>query len=173
MKKYLLAFMLLFTVHGVYCQIPDGSIAPNFTTQDIHGNWHTLYDYLDQGKTVIINIISTALNEADGQSWLYFAEGPLMVFQSTYGPNGTNTAMVLMIETDPATPESHLWGQGETFGNWQHYANFPIISNDALGDLFPHDPKFPSSYIVCPSRRTKHVGWLTSPALNHYVNQCP
>jgi hypothetical protein len=172
MKKYLLALMLLVTAHGVYSQLPDGSIAPNFTTQDIHGNWHTLYDYLDQGKTVIINIISTALNETDGQSWLYFADGHLMTFQDTYGPNGTNTAMVIMIETDPATPESHLWGQGDTFGNWQQYANFPIINNDSLGDLFPRGEEFPSSYIVCPSRRTKHVGWLTSTALNFYVNQC-
>lgn len=172
MKKILLAITLLLATHGVKSQLPDGSIAPNFTAQDIHGNWHTLYDYLDEGKTVIINIISTAQNEADGQSWLYFAEGPLVFFQDTYGPNGTNTAMVIMIETDPATPESHLWGQGNTFGNWEYYANFPIISNDDLGELLPHAPEFPSSYIVCPSRQTKHVGWLTSAALNFYANQC-
>ncbi|HCX99621.1 MAG TPA: hypothetical protein DG754_05720 [Bacteroidales bacterium] len=172
MKRYLLALMLLVAAHGVHCQLPDGSIAPNFTTQDIDGNWHTLYDYLDQGKTVIINIISTALNETDGQSWLYFGDGALMAFQNSYGPNGTNTAMVIMIETDPKTPESHLWGQGDTFGNWHQYANFPIISNDDLGELFPRGPEFPSSYIVCPSRRTKHVGWLTSTALNYYVTQC-
>ncbi|MFO7863643.1 MAG: T9SS type A sorting domain-containing protein [Salinivirgaceae bacterium] len=172
MRKSLLAILLLLGAHQVHSQLPDGSIAPNFTAQDIHGNWHTLYDYLDEGKTVIINIISTAVNEDDGQSWLYFAEGSLMTFQSAYGPNGDNSATVLMIETDPKTPESALWGEGNTIGDWEAYANFPIISSDALGELYPAGEVFPSNYIICPNRRTKYVEWTTSPGLHYYVGQC-
>ena len=33
-----------------------GSIAPDFTTTDVNGNVHRLYDYLDDGYTVILDI---------------------------------------------------------------------------------------------------------------------
>ena len=40
-------------------QLPDGSIAPDFTTTDVNGNVHRLYDYLDDGYTVILDISAT------------------------------------------------------------------------------------------------------------------
>jgi hypothetical protein len=165
-----LSFLLMFKIG--FSQLPDGSIAPNFTLQDIHGNWHTLYDYLDSGKTVLINLASTGYDEYAGQSFLYFAEGHLNNFQSTYGPNGTDEVMVLMLETDPGTPIGGLYGEGNTFGDWESYANFPIISNDSIGDFYPVGPVYPSSYMVCPNRKTTHVGWTTYAGLYTYVNAC-
>ena len=50
MKK-LLAFVFLnsFIVFNTFAQLPNGSIAPNFTITDIDGVQHELYDILDQG----------------------------------------------------------------------------------------------------------------------------
>ena len=75
MNKVTLVLSFLFFIKIGFGQLPDGSIAPNFTLQDIHGNWHTLYDYLDSGKTVLINLASTYPDAEAGQSFLYFAEG--------------------------------------------------------------------------------------------------
>ena len=36
-------------------QLPDGSIAPDFTATDINGVEHNLYSYLDSGYQVILN----------------------------------------------------------------------------------------------------------------------
>jgi hypothetical protein len=33
-----------------FAQLPDGSIAPDFTATDIDGVEHNLYDLLDEGK---------------------------------------------------------------------------------------------------------------------------
>lgn len=165
-----LSFLLMFKIG--FSQLPDGSIAPNFTLQDIHGNWHTLYDYLDSGKTVLINLASTYPDAEAGQSFLYFAEGIMNSFYSQFGPNGTDECMVLMLETDPNTNVNALFGEGQTLGDWEGYANFPIISNDAIGDLYPVGAAYPSSYMVCPNRETTHIGWTTAAGLYTYVGQC-
>ncbi|PLX25113.1 MAG: hypothetical protein C0599_01230 [Salinivirgaceae bacterium] len=170
-KATLILGLLLFFKIG-FGQLPDGSIAPNFTLQDINGNWHTLYDYLDSGKTVLINLASTYPDAEAGQSFLYFAEGHLNSFYSENGPDGNNTCMVLMLETDPYTDVNALFGIGNTFGDWDGYANFPIISNDSIGDYYPVGPVYPSSYMVCPNRETMHVGWATGDGLNYYVGLC-
>ena len=54
-----ITLMLALTALSFYvskAQLADGSVAPNFTLVDLNGTSHTLYDYLDQGKTVVINI---------------------------------------------------------------------------------------------------------------------
>ena len=34
-----------------FAQLPDGSIAPDFTATDINGTTHNLQSYLDEGKS--------------------------------------------------------------------------------------------------------------------------
>ena len=38
-------------------QITNGSTAPNFILDDLNGNEHKLYNYLDQGKYVILDFL--------------------------------------------------------------------------------------------------------------------
>ena len=56
MKKifYLICFNLLISL-SVFAQLKDGDIAPNWTLTDLNGIVHTLYNYLDEGKFVIID----------------------------------------------------------------------------------------------------------------------
>ena len=57
----LLAVMLLVLLgNQVKSQLPDGTIAPDFTLVDINGTTHHLYDYLDSGKTVFIEFSGTS-----------------------------------------------------------------------------------------------------------------
>jgi len=172
MKYLLITVAFLFFTQISYAQLPDSTIAPNFTLQDIDGNSHTLYDYLDSGKTVVINISSTAADQYAGQSWLYFSEFHLNSIYTDYGPSGTDEIMVLMLETDPSTPLSGLYGEGSTLGDWEQWANFPIIHNDSIGDVYPYGIMYPSSYIICPNRRTTWAGWITANSFPFYFNQC-
>ncbi len=43
--------MLTFTASA---QLPDGSIAPDFTITDLEGNVYNLYDILDEGNKLFL-----------------------------------------------------------------------------------------------------------------------
>ena len=60
LNPILLAIALVFTVTQVgFAQLPDGSVAPDFTITDIDGEEHNLYSYLDYGYSVIIDFSAT------------------------------------------------------------------------------------------------------------------
>lgn len=49
---------ILFTFFFSFCTVvcaQIGSPAPDFTVTDTHGETHTLYDYLEDGKTVVLD----------------------------------------------------------------------------------------------------------------------
>ena len=54
-------------------QLPDGSIAPDFTATDINGVQYNLYDLLDAGDTVILDFFATWC----GHCWNYKETGIL------------------------------------------------------------------------------------------------
>jgi len=59
MKKLLLSVAVLLGAASANAQLADGTPAPNFTATDLNGVSHTLTDYLNAGKTVIIDISAT------------------------------------------------------------------------------------------------------------------
>lgn len=71
--KYFFAILFTFSSFFSFSQLPDGSIAPNFTTTDVNGNEHQLYNYLDMGYTVILQISVTW----SGPDWNYSSNGVL------------------------------------------------------------------------------------------------
>ena len=103
-KKLLIAIVALFTFNNAQAQLPNGSIAPDFTLTDLDGTSHNLYSYLDNGYTVFLDflqygadhvghtIISGALED------LYMNHGPAGM--PNVSANTTDDVMVFFIEGD-------------------------------------------------------------------------
>jgi hypothetical protein len=173
MKKILLSAILcssLFASKSI-AQLPDGSIAPDFTTTDVNGNTHNLYDYLNQGYTVVLDISATWC----GPCWNYHVGGSLEDLWENHGPAGepgvsantTDDVVVLWFEGDSGTALSEL--ENSNLGNWLlpngNAVNFPMCNDDNIAQLY-NLPYWPIIYTICPNRTLTESGQLSATA--HY-----
>ena len=171
MKKLLLTAAVLFggaSLTTSTAQLPDGSIAPDWTLTDINGQTHSLYaDYLDQGKTVVLDVFATWCSPC----WSYASSGVLDQVWSQYGPNGTNEIIVFSIEADGQTTSADLNGTGSnTQGDWTS-----LITNYLIDDASVNTPYqiayFPTIYMICPNRLITEVGQLQSASAFYSAHQ--
>ena len=149
MTRFLTLLAGIMISQCAFAQLPDGSIAPDFTATDINGVEHNLYSYLDSGYSVILNFDATWVPP----SWSYFQSGTLQLIHETYGPNGTNEVRILWLESDDSTNEADLNGTGTTTaGDWVTGTQYPIIDN--AGSIFYdyNGAYYPTIYTVCPNR---------------------
>ena len=167
MKKITTSLFLiaLFLFSGKFAsaQLANGCIAPDFTATDINGNsWH-LYDLLDQGKTVFIDISATWC----GPCWNYHNSGNLENLYNQYGPNGTNELMVFFVEGDAATTIADLHGTGtNTQGDWVTGTPYPIIDDANIANAYQIS-YFPTIYMVTPDRICRENSQITT--AQHYA----
>lgn len=179
MKKLLLSLGLMsalsFNVEAQTLQV--GDIAPDFTVTDINNNPHTLYDYLDEGYMVFIDISATWC----GPCWSFSSSGIMKEVYEKYGPAGTITPkkiMVLFIEGDGSTTLADLQGTGpNTQGDWVTGKPYPIIDDASLNNKYL-GTGFPSFTVICPNREVvfkqdgassnmTQLSWFEG-----YMNQC-
>ena len=164
MKRTLRFLMVAFaamTVNFAYAQLPDGSICPDWTGTDINGNTWNLYDVLDEGKQVIIDVSATWC----GPCWNYHNTGALEDLYEEHGPDGSDDLMVFWIEGDAATTLADIQGTGgNTQGNWTAGTNFPIIDDAGISDLLAVNA-FPTIYLVCPNRIITEMGQASAATL--------
>ena len=166
MKLKLLILCLSFFCLKGFTQIADGSVAPNFTATDLDGNSHTLQDYLDDGKTVILNISATWC----GPCWNYKQTGALSDIHYAYGEDASDEVVVLYIEGDAATTTADLYGNGSnTIGDWVTTTPFPIIDNAAIANQYQIS-YYPTVYRICPDGFVTETGQLTSTAWDSNIN---
>jgi hypothetical protein len=176
MKHILLTLALALSItSGSFAQLPDGSIAPDFTATDVNGNTHRLYDYLDAGYTVILDISATWC----GPCWNYHSGGTFEDIWKFHGPAGepgvdpntTDDVIILWFEGDSQTPLSEL--TNSNLGNWLQPVDslppvdFPIINDDNIASLY-NLPYWPIIYTICPSKIISVSGQATASA--HYAN---
>lgn len=182
MKKILqlvVAAVLTFSAVEVKAQLPNGSIAPDFTFTDILGGTQHLYAYLDAGKTVYIDVSAAWCSPC----WSYHNTLALDNLYSAYGPSGTNELMVLFIEGEGTNTTAQLYGPAAggshavaTQGDWTAGTLYPIIdpssaaiatfnSNYAIG-------YFPTVYMICPDRSITEVGQATTSVLYAAKSAC-
>ena len=177
--KYLFAILFTFSSLFGFSQLPDGSIAPNFTVTDLDGNQHNLYDILDQGYTVFINLFAAW----SGPDWNYHSGGALNELWVNHGPTGgngvspntTDDVYVFMIESYSTNTIDQLYGiQGSSdnadyisYGDFVTGTPFPIADDASVAGLYDL-AYFPTVFAICPNRILTESGQAS--AANHYSN---
>jgi hypothetical protein len=179
MKKILLVlFLCLSTV--INAQLPDGSVAPDWTLTDINGTTHNLYNYLDSNYTVFIDFSAVWCSPC----WSYHTSGALEDLYIHHGPigypnvdsNTTNDVMVFFIEGDANTVANLGGSGGGTQGDWITGTPYPIVCTDGTVNSTAVKNAYavgywPTIYKICPDRILVEAGQSSHPY--NLVNSCP
>ncbi len=155
--KHLLFLSLSLLVLNVNGQLATGSMAPDFTLEDLNGNTWTLSNELAEGRQVIICVGATWA----GPVWNYVLSDALQTCNDVNGPLGNNTVTTLFIEGDPNSPVSDLYGGPDSQGDFTAVLDVPIIDADAQ---FVEDyaiAYYPTIYKICVDGTIEEVGQLT------------
>ena len=158
MKKLL--FVLAFIANfNLYAQIPNGSVAPDFTITDYYGTSHNLYAYLNSGKTVFLEIFAAHCPSC----WGYHQTHKMKNMYNNFGPTGTDEIMVLALEYDQWNDSNAFIGNGPawvTQGNWLNGTPFPIfnVEDPSRGVFVDYNvTSYPVVYKICPDKIIERV----------------
>ena len=196
MKKLLLSVGMLAGVFSANAQLPAGSFGENFTVtayqpwlsaDGMNSNGtYTLYDYLDAGYTVILDVSATWC----GPCWNHHLTGALEDLYVNHGPAGhagvsgttTDDVMVFWIDGDGTTADATMLDGAGTIGNWTNpngagQVMFPMANPiTATANQINDDyaiAYFPTIYRICPNRIVTEVGQLNAAAFYTSVGSCP
>lgn len=98
--------VLFFAVLSFSGRTQVGNPAPNFTVTDTHGDTHTLYDYLDSGKVVVLDFFYTTC----GPCQFYSPQVNL-----AYEKYGCNTANVIFMAIDYNDTDAEVMAYDQQF----------------------------------------------------------
>ena len=113
--------------------------APDFTVTDINGTSHTLYDYLDSGFVVVLELLSVTCSHCQA-----YAAGTENSYQ-TNGPNGSNVARFLGLEVNSSTDSTDIANFMSNNG-----VTFPIADNVSPSGINYQLYYTPSYFVVYP-----------------------
>lgn len=156
MKSFIIALGITLGVSFTAdAQLPNGSIAPDFSLQDLDGNWHNLYSYLADGKVVFIKFFACHCPGC----WAYQNSGKLEELTNTYGPEGTDQVVVLMLEHDEYNGENEFYGNSpNSQGDWvTGNPNFIFDVEGGDRSVFSdyNMTYYPMIIKVCPDKTTE------------------
>ena len=178
-RFFLILFFCFYSLIDIKGQLPDGSVAPDWTFTDLNGTSHNLYSYLDNGYTVFIDFSAVWC----APCWSYHNSGILKNLYIDHGPAGlpnvssntTDDVMVFFIEGDGNSAASLAGNGGGSLGDWITGTPYPIICTD--GTVYntavtsAYQISFwPTVYKVCPDRLITEIGQSSNPY--SLVNSC-
>ena len=174
MKKILFSLIAVFGSYTASAQLAEGSFAPDFTVTDIDGNSQNLYDILDEGKPVLLDLFATWC----GPCWSFAETGVFDEFDAAYGAEGNNTAFTIAVEADPSTSEGLL--STSDLGDWTQLINYTLANDDDIATPYAL-AYYPTIYLICPNRTIKEIGqgpgsdyWTVESLANEvFENSCP
>lgn len=170
MKKPILVAIAAALLTGpAFSQIPDHSVAPDWTATDLNGQTHHLYSLLDSGYTVFLDVSATWCPPC----WSYHNSGAMENLYLQYGPGtAENKVRVFMIEGDPSTTIQDLYQAGpNSQGDWVTGTPYPIIDNAAIANGL-QITYFPTIFKICPNRIVTEIGQKTTSQLWNSVSSC-
>ena len=169
-SNLLIALVVLLSFGNAQAQLPNGSIAPDFTVVDVNGTSHTLYDYLDANKTVFLDFSAIWCPPC----WSYHESHALKQVYEDHGPanatgvnsSTTNDVMVFFIEGQGGSMDELNGIGSSTMGDWINGTPYPIICTDpasgfgnsaSISDTWAVGG-WPTVYQVCPDRTVTVIG---------------
>lgn len=176
MKTCIYAIFSLFVGAPFFglTQLANGTNAPNFTLADINGNQHTLYDYLDAGKTVYLDFFACHCPFC----WNYHSTQALSNLYDTYGPGtSADDVFVMAIEYDPNNTTDQFYGIGpNTQGDWVSGTNYPQFNpeGNARSQIIADYQVnyYPLIYAICPDRSITVIGTQPTETLYSHHSTC-
>ena len=165
--KHLLFIFFITIQFSAVGQLANGSIAPDFTLTDYYGNTHNLHSYLNDGKTVFVEIFAAHCPSC----WGYHQTNRLKNMYNLYGPDGTNEIMILALEHDPYNDSLAFTGNHDpwvTAGNWLAGTPYPIFNVEGADRSVFADYNvtyYPVIYKICPDKIVEQVFTSTSEAV--------
>ena len=122
-----------------YGMLNGTGYAPNITVVDLDGVTHDVYEYLDSGYVVVLELVSAAC--ATCAAYVSGTENSY----NLYGPGGYNSARFIGLETNSNTTNSMVSNFASTYG-----ITFPIVNNIVPVNINYQLYYTPSYYVIYP-----------------------
>ncbi len=177
MKRFLLIICLSGVLNAIG-QISPGTVASDFTVQDITGNSYNLYNELDSGKTVLLHCFAAW----DSFAWEYYQQHVLEAFNSLYGEPGNGSVAIWRVECETQNSTAQLQGPAsntgniatDTQGDWLSASTLPLFDDSTLAAQFAL-PYLPVIIVICPDRIVRFANQMAIGNLANLVFQssCP
>lgn len=144
MKLQHILIYTFFLFFGLTAKAQIGTVAPDFTATDAHGNEHNLYSLLDSGKYVVLDFFYTTC----GPCQFYAPQVNL-----AYEAFGCNNKDVFFISIDWGDTNAEVLAYEAT-----HNIEYPTISGVEGGgnqiiSNYPV-PGYPTFYVIEPENKT-------------------
>lgn len=161
LKKFIVLLPLFYLILIKPAQAQNRMISgifPDVSITDVEGNNHRIYDQLEKGKAVIIDVFATWC----GPCWEYHESNELQTAFELYGPDGSDELAIYFVEGDLNTDEYSLQGIGaNTLGDFIECSPFPLFDDH----VFPFEMgihNFPTLLFICPNKEMIEIGQLST-----------